>query len=686
MKKLIIILFVVLAIIGLAVGGIFLYNKLTSVAIEDVLPENPVFLLQASSMSDNLSAFASTEIWQSIAGINYPLLLKSSNVTDEKIEELTQAVKILFSQEAALFFEKIFGHKFALAIYMDAASPSPSFENVFAGIFLVTRIGSDVQVLELLTQSMNQISPDVEKTSEDYKNHSVQTFIFKNNPIRLSYVRIRDLLIIGVPSAVHRSIDIFTKEEFPLAQDSQYQNIRQSFLAKPDLAGYWNMERTFGLLKEQAIMWIKSQANLGQDMSASLQSVDEFFAQMKGFTAAVFSMKRAEILKLKFDLFYKPEELKPDIAKFYSTCQPQVNKTLEFIPNNILGYHWSACLDLENYWQQVKKEMAKAPNIDVENAGQSIDDKIKAMEAEWDLSVEGDIIPAFGNEIGGYLSDIQSGGFFPIPYLLLLVEVANQTKVEKMIDKLKELPYLQFQTEDVAGTTIHYALSPMPSIEPAYCFFNNFLLVAINRDIIKKSLATVGDQNNSLLKQDVFSPTDFDLNSEHTSVQWIRFGTIFEKVSGLIELGNSLMAAQDARQDAFQAGSERRLADKRNELVTKEQELAGQKERLTVLDGEITNLTAQSMDATTQQEQLAQLKEQIVFSENEIVNIKNQITELENVSAGFKKRSIGPALRKLYIDEAIKPVLKGLQSIDAFGAQTDFKEGLIETKMFLKIR
>ena len=694
MKKIIVVSLIVITAIA---AGILLYNKYTSVAIEDVLPQDPVFLLHAANVADNFTAFTSSEVWKSISGINYELLLRKNNVPEEKIKEMQQVIEAVSSATVGILFKKIFGKELALAIFIDennklgsgVASQSLSnyVEDLFSGIFVVTRIPADVQALEFMSQSINQISPEVEKTAEEYKKHIIQIFTFKGSPVRFSYVRIRDVLVMGVPSAVRHSVDVFVKETPSLAQDDSYQKIQDGFLSHPDLTGYWDMNRTFDFLKDQAIAWVKSQSSTAtpENLSTALKSVDDFFAQLEGFTLFIFSVERAPMLKAKFDLLFDPDQLNPETAKLYASCHVVPNPTLDFIPKDILGYQWSSCLNLGHYWRQIKNEMAKAKSRSNEEGGESVEFKIKGLEEQWGLTIENDILPAFGDEVGGYLSDIQTGALFPIPHLLFFVEVADQNKVEQILAKLKTSPYLQFETEDFSGTTIYYAASPVgPLIEPTYCFFNNYLFVTINRAIMKNSLAAVKDKNLSLQSHEDFVKNDFGLAGEHTGVQFIKLGAVFEKIEGLVEFGNSLLAIQEAKQEAFQAGSERRLLDKRNELANKEQELTSQKAQLTGLEDEIRNLTQGGVDATLKNEELTQLKEKITISENEITTFQKQIAELEALVAGFEERKVGPELRRLYIDEAIKPFLKGLQSLDTFGSQTDFKKGLIQTKMFLK--
>src|SRR3989338_299676 len=146
MKKIIVVSLIVITAIA---AGILLYNKYTSVAIEDVIPQDPVFLLHAANVADNFTAFTSSEVWKSISGINYELLLRKNNVTEEKIKEMQQVIEAVSSATVGILFKKIFGKELALAIFIDennklgsgVASQSLSnyVEDLFSGIFVVTR-------------------------------------------------------------------------------------------------------------------------------------------------------------------------------------------------------------------------------------------------------------------------------------------------------------------------------------------------------------------------------------------------------------------------------------------------------------------------------------------------------------------------------------------------------------------
>jgi len=173
------------------------------------------------------------------------------------------------------------------------------------------------------------------------------------------------------------------------------------------------------------------------------------------------------MIQAKTQLTYNLKEMKSEQADLLA-CPAGENRTIHFVPTDILGYQWSNCFKLEHYWRQISDEVKQL------DPSQS---KINEFEGKIGMNVANDILPAFGEEIGGYLKDIQVGGFFPLPEFLLFVEVNNESKAEQLLGRLQQQPLVSLQEENYGGTLIKYLALPLgENIQPGYCFLENYLL------------------------------------------------------------------------------------------------------------------------------------------------------------------------------------------------------------------
>ena len=100
------------------------------------------------------------------------------------------------------------------------------------------------------------------------------------------------------------------------------------------------------------------------------------------------------------------------LARSYS-FKPQKNSTIDFVPKDIIAYQWSNCFDAGLSWDNFKQQLSKTPQRFPQ--GVSPEEIIAGIEQGLGINIEYDIIPALGNETGGFLSGINLQGPVPVP-------------------------------------------------------------------------------------------------------------------------------------------------------------------------------------------------------------------------------------------------------------------------------
>jgi len=679
MKKIIIILLcVVVAGIGV---GIFLQTQKSGPSIEGILPQEALIYVHMRDVEQNMSKMVSMPFWQAVRNVDYDLLMKRNALSPQQslfIGLIKNQISEILTNPLT---KKLFGREIVFAIYppstdvgvlvreMKILNPK-IVEELLSGLFLVTRIDRDVQFAEFVSRFFNKQGANISQGQGEYKEEIIHTVTLTDIGVKFGIVRLNDLLVVGIgEKAVRKSVDVFKQDSPALAQDPKFTKVQSTFLDPSGVAGFLNFEAFLALLKDQVPGSL-------DDEKAKAQWED-VLAKMSGFKAFGFSSQLAPFVRFDSDLLFNSSELNPEYKSLY-TCPAVENKTINFIPKEVLGYQWSNCFQLDHYWRQIQKEMARTTDAPTS--------KVNDFEVKMGLSIERDILPTFGDEIGGYISDIKVGGLFPIPKILFFVEIKNKSKAQQLLGRLKEQPFAMLQDENYNGVGIKYLALPLgESVQPGYCFFGDYLLVATSRQLLKDSIDASKTTSMSLLASPDFKKINFGLTDKNRSVQFVKVGQVIEKARGLIGWSNQWMDSRGRKAQAFKAGGERPLDEAKANIAEKEGELKEARDSIILLEDEIWNLESKGTDTSAQKVQLEELKNQAKTKQLELDDARERKEDIENIVQKPEEDAVDPALRKLYLDEVVYPVLEGLKSIKAYGLRVTVDGDAFESSVFLNV-
>lgn len=682
MKKTILIYLVAAMIGGI---GYFAYQKTlgSHSQIINILPQNTSLYVQFSDVEKNLKELASMPFWQGISKIDLDALMEKNAIDSQQsvmIHLLKDQLSEVINNPLA---KRFFGNDVAIAMYsfdkdigviaQDLKILNPQFvEEILSGLFLVTRVDADVQFAEFVSRFFSQFGSSISQGQFEYKGKNIRTITLSETGIKFGIVRFNDLMVIGIgEKAARLSVDVVKGDIPPLSKDPQFAKAQDQFLKPSGVTVFLNFTKLISILKNQGDKFVSLGG--GADLQAQWAKV---MAKMNGLKAFAFSSQLTPLVRVDSRLMFDPAQLDADYAALY-TCPPSENKTIDFTPQEVLGYYWSNCLKLDYYWDQIVEELKRtdAPSS-----------KIDEFEAKIGLSVEGDILPAFGDEIGGYIQDIQIGGLIPIPKILLFTEVGNKAKAEKLLKKAEEQPFIMLQEENYNGVPIRFlAMSLGQDIQPAYAFLGDHLLISTSRKLIKDSIDTSQNKSVSLKDNPDFKAIDVGLTDKNRSVQFIKLGQVIEKTKGIIGWSNQWMTSRDKKADAFKAGSARPLEEVKIVLAMKEGELEEIRERLIVVEDEVWNLETKGVDASIQKAEMVDLQKQLDSKKEEIVMENERKEGLANVVGDLDNGSSDSDLRQFYLDEVVYPILDGLKSIQSFGLRSTVNGDAFEASLLLKI-
>jgi len=359
MKKIIVICFCVVAIAAIGVG---IYEKIKgpSFGISNILPQNVSIYVELHDVEKNFKTLASVPVWEGIRSIDLNRLTEKNALSDKQVMFFNLIKDQLSDVVNNPLAKRLFGRDVAVAVYpldYDAALLaqemkvlSPKFiEEILSGMFLVTRVDKDVQFAEFVSRFFKQFGSNISHGQTPYKGEIIRSITISNIGVKFGMVRLKDLLVIGVgEKAARLSIDVYKREKPSLSEDPQFAKSQNRFLEPSSVVGYFNFIEFIRELKNQEnnIM-----SNVGDSAEAAQWKVQwkKILAKMSGLKAYAFSAQLTPVIRVDSRLIFDADALDAEYAPLY-TCPSSKNKTIDFTPQEILGYHWGNCFKLNYYW------------------------------------------------------------------------------------------------------------------------------------------------------------------------------------------------------------------------------------------------------------------------------------------------------------------------------------------------
>ena len=684
MKKLIT-LIVILLILGGAAYFIFGLPGVSRLQPEAVLPEDALVYIHLEDVSGALEALKAMPLWQALGKINYKEI--SQTAQEPQLDLFIQQFKNwTHNPQTKQVFDTFFSKEVAVGLYpgngdlnkldLNAIDNLPQFlDTMVPNVYIVARVAADVQVAELASRAVSKFGDNMQKTSVNYKNYAIQILTEPKSQLHMAYVRIKDLLIIATSKeAIQKSIDAFLKATPALKDNPSLKNALASADSKAHLQTFWNMKQTFGLFENTARKALAQAGSNVQDQKA----VEDYFNVMRAFDYMGSSATWGALTKVRTSIHYDAGKLSAQARPHYADCRSLENRSLVFVPNNVLLYEWGACLDLKAYWDKGMEEL-HAKN------GAAAQQTIAAYEQSLGMSIEDDLIPAFGDEWGGYLEDITQLGNFPLPSFALFVEAKDPGKIITLMDKLTRNPMFKLQEEPYEGITIHYFVSPVQSIQPGYCFIGKYFVLALNKSLLKNSIDASKDKNKSLAANAHFKAVNFGLTDKNVGMVFADVGRFVTKTQSILDWSKQWMAQKDEQRAALKAGTQQRLEDVQQSREDARQELSQVKTDITNVGDEVWDLENQKQDATAKKKELADLKAKQSALEADIANLSEQIGKLKNTIANYDEDHFSPEQREVYFKDVVNPLLEALKTIESLGGFTAISQDTINSGLFIQM-
>ncbi|VAW15716.1 hypothetical protein MNBD_BACTEROID05-327, partial [hydrothermal vent metagenome] len=384
MKK-IIVSILLLSLVGSAGFYAYLYFMKEGESLKAIAPQGAIGYVQFSDIEKNVEYVKETQLWQDLKKIDYDVILQKSDLTS------AQRIFYQFFKEQVIpntenpIVENFFSRDTALVIYpislssLEMSQLSPQNANaiiarLFSGLMLFTRVDPKVKFVDLFTSFLERFTNDISVSKEKYKNKTIHLISVEQIGLTFGLVRVDDVFVIGLgQQRIKEAIDVLKKDAPSLTEDPNFKKISESFVSQSGFEMAFDLEKFFILFEEQAkkIMQLNKEASGG-----TAKKIDEFFKGVTGLKGIGISSALGTIDQIKMDVFFDEKQLNTTMKQYLASCSSSENKTIAFVPQDVLGYQWTGCFDLLAYWDQVRGEMDQAKE------GSRVQENFSAFEAK----------------------------------------------------------------------------------------------------------------------------------------------------------------------------------------------------------------------------------------------------------------------------------------------------------------
>ncbi len=526
MKK-IVILIVVLGLVAIGTSY-FLKTAHKEVKPAKLLPADTLLMVELVNIEKSIDGFKSGKLGQKLNEIDLTGVMQDLEVPIKAIEEYEKTKSAVLSTLDSMLFKELFGRETVLAVLpvkIDHLTPE-GLKKALGSLVLISRPKSSAELVEFVSRILTK---NLKFQTEVYAGYEIKSFELDYD-ITVHYSLADGLLVATLDrQTIINCLDLRKNQQPSLDQNEYYQNLRSKLASSGTKTFVYNNTKKM----HESILNISRLIIKKEEFSDTERSLAGF----KGLKAIGYASydDDSELLQNRILVMIDKKGLEPVYAKVYCS-KPGENKTLQFVPDNTLVYYWANNLYLKSFWdiyfenQYLNDEEKKSMKTSLE----------KEIGAGFD-----EVLQAFGNQFGLILTDINTGGPFPIPKLTFFVETADQDTVAKLIDSVTQKSGMVLQKEEFNDIKIRYIILPFGNdVQPAYAFFNGFCLVSINHQLIKDIISTYKNGDNITTDKD-FSAVNKGLTDKNNNIMFVKFDQLIDKIKELIILGRNMMVLKD---------------------------------------------------------------------------------------------------------------------------------------------
>ena len=705
MKKALLIVVIIVLLAGIGSVVYFFVSGL-GVSHENILPSGPLVINRWTNIEEDIAQFAQTPLWQSIKEIDWVTVLEKNMVSKQQQEQIIEAFENISAQDTQNFISKFFGQDVVLAIYpielkflkmsdiRKDLGPSVLLESL-ENVFIATRLSPKAKLIELYARQVGNMGEFLKKDVVKYGDFDIHVLSTPLVDLRLCLMRIKDFLIIGLNEDKIKWIaDTYLEGEKILANDPAYIVAKANFQEGSSVQNFINFEKSVDNLTNQILKIIDECQSLkifAPDPDAFQQQLDLIEKQvgilsqkMRGLKVISHSIIYGQDMKSLFSIHFNREQMESELARMYS-CQPAENKNISFASQEAIFYQSNNCFDADLIWKQLKEKQLTQAN----QGGQvNFENTLKEMEQTFGYSLEKDVIPNFGDQIGWYMSGIELTKFLgrdiPIPQFIFFVNIKDQSVFLKQLEAIKTSPLFVSQDEKQGGVALTSISTQLSNeIKPTFCLLDNFLLIGNHPDQIKTAIDTYQQLKPGLSADPDFQSVDFNLAKQNVYVQYVQLGSSLDEIKKILEWVNQKLKDDEVEQQAFKSGKQKRLEDIQDNIKKLENTLADKQKQIKEIEGLIWTKQEKGEDAQFEQVRYNRLDKEIENLELQLkddrLREQESIVDLEQ----FSLAGMPADVNRYYLENVIYPLMEGMKFIKAFSIKSTIKKDVMDIWLYI---
>ncbi len=526
MKK-VVILIVVLGLVAIGTSY-FLKTAHKEVKPAKLLPADTLLMVELVNLEKSIDGFKSGKLGQKLKEIDLTGVMQNLEVPVNTIEEYEKTKSAVLSTLDSMLFKELFGQETVLAVLplkIDNLTPE-GLKKALGSLVLISRPKSSAELVEFVSRIL---AKNLKFQTEVYAGYEIKSFELDSD-ITVHYSLADGLLVATLDrQAIITCLDLRKNQQPSLDQNKYYQNLRSKLASSGTKTFvYNNTKKMYESILNISRLIIKEE---------EFSDTERSLAAFKGFKAIGYASydDGSDLLQDRTLVMIDKKGLEPVYAKAYCS-EPGKNKTLQIVPDNTLIYYWANNMYLKSFW-------------DIYSENQYLNDEEKesmktSLEKETGVSFD-EALQAFGNQFGIILTDINTGGLFPIPELTFFVEIANQDTVAKLIDSVTQKSGMVLQKEEFNDIKTNYIMLPFGNdVQPAYAFFNGFCLISINHQLIKDMISTYKNGDNITTDKD-FLAVNKGLTDKNNNIMFVKIDQLIDKIKELVIFGRNMIVLKD---------------------------------------------------------------------------------------------------------------------------------------------
>jgi hypothetical protein len=513
-------------------------------SLMDVTPAKPLLFVEMSGISGMINK--DSNFWKQIAQAPFWELLYAELEKETKVKDIPLAI-----EPGLLLLSHLFGQDvvFVMPEFKQLTEISPLF---------MFQLKDDDDLGTILSKSIKIALANAAKTTSEYGSYTIANIPLPNAPFGVSCALVGNIFAIGLgDTTLKKVIDLVNGSEganVAITQDADYTSIMKRISSKTG--------RNLAVCQLN-LAKVVSLGNLFYAMF-SRQIPDERLRPIVGMAlkwldivpsvTSVATLTDKGIVSQNY-MPLNPNATSKNLLAMLQTVPGQLN-SMEFAPEDAIGYNGNNLTDLKRIWEMVYELIANMPNV-----GEQALEGLEQMQQQFGLNLKEDLFSWMDNEVGVIYSDFPGFSKNNIPgKICLLLKVTDSEKASQGLQKLATLGIniakdknpdieISIQPQEYMGETI-YTVSQLPvPIKPGYAIVNNFLLISPSTEYIKKLIDCSAGRVKGISASTAFQSVKDRVPEKVNGIGFVDMGRYMEQmISSTIKAsgGEKLPSWEDA--------------------------------------------------------------------------------------------------------------------------------------------